>query len=421
MCTDTLFKVLLLFISVECSRSEIRIRTPFIPTFLYVTHNTRARDKCSIILRTHWYSWKQSFVWQRARALLSLSLFMIPIMLFYKSGTSRFRRGTNATIIPATGGSALSTGAAFIRDNFVDYPDTQLTKREIKARRMQVCRFRVDPSGNLPRRATYLWKFNVLHVQRVRGPLRPLWPLRLSLERATRNSSVGQQLATRSSTISSTIARERRLPRKLKLGQFNCPVRTVGFINRRHGEKESRPRSEANERYSEAARANKPPSSKYDERAPLSLLSLSLSGVILILKLLPFLRHDGVHATRRVLINVRRGWMKNSSPQHATHPRGTLLEYLFARTCNRSFHAQFVGLNELISHVGILARSIINDSSSLCSLVFFKLIIEWIRLTVLSSKYIFLFTGIFIPSSAFWNVERSGLFLDFCIVIHIIV
>lgn len=35
----------------------------------------------------------------------------------------------------------------FIRDKFVDYPDTQLTKREIKARRMQVDS-RLDPSGN---------------------------------------------------------------------------------------------------------------------------------------------------------------------------------------------------------------------------------------------------------------------------------
>lgn len=78
-------------------------------------------------------------------------------------------------------------------------------------------------------------------------------------------------------------------------------------------------------------------------------LSFSFSGVILILKLLPSLRRAGARATRRVLINVRRGWMKNSSPQRATHPRGTLLEYLFARTCNRS-HAQFVSLNELISH-----------------------------------------------------------------------
>lgn len=119
--------------------------------------------------------------------------FVIHIILFYKSGTSRFRHGTNPTIMPTTGGIhafALTTGAAFIRDNFVDYPDTQLTKREIKARRAQVCRFWVDPSGNLLRRATYLWKFNVLHIQRVRVAPRPLWPLRLSLERATDNSSV---------------------------------------------------------------------------------------------------------------------------------------------------------------------------------------------------------------------------------------
>lgn len=154
----------------------------------------------------HTYSWKQSLVWQPACLLF---FFTFCIILFYKSETSRYRHGTNWTVVPATGGFTLSltTGVAFIRDNFVDYPDTQLTKREIKARRMQVCRSWVDPSGNLLRRATYLWKFNVLHIQRAHADRRFDHFDYHSNERPA-IQPLANNSATRSSAINSTIARE---------------------------------------------------------------------------------------------------------------------------------------------------------------------------------------------------------------------
>lgn len=62
-------------------------------------------------------------------------IIILYVSYYFTKVKGRNCHGINSTIMPMPGDSLLlTTGAAFIRDKFVDYPNAQFTKREIKAR-----------------------------------------------------------------------------------------------------------------------------------------------------------------------------------------------------------------------------------------------------------------------------------------------
>jgi len=207
----------------------------FILQFLYIMQN----DKRSV----HAYV----LIQRKAISCLTTRVFTLfyPFVLYY-SIKVKCRDNAMGTTRDSL---LLTTGVAFIRDNFVDYPIHSWQSGKLK---LAGCRY--ADSEWIPAEICV-----VLHIY---GNLMCYTSsahvdYRNRFDHCDYHSN--EQSAIHRPTTHNMFIRDkfddcsgaRWFPRKLKLGQFNCSVWTVGFINRRHGEKESRQRSVANERYNE--------------------------------------------------------------------------------------------------------------------------------------------------------------------------